>query len=39
MTSSPGFQLAGQTTLRQSVSCIASITRSTSSKLRPTLSG
>ncbi len=38
-TSSPSFQLPGVATLWWSVSCSESITRSTSSKLRPVDAG
>src|SRR5262245_33053613 len=39
ITSSPRFQLTGVATENFDVSCIESITRSTSSKLRPVLMG
>ena len=39
MTSWPGVQLAGQATPLASAVCSASMTRTISSKLRPTLSG
>ena len=39
MTSSPCFQLAGVATRCFAVSCIESMTRSTSSKLRPVVIG
>src|ERR1700682_2532123 len=39
ITSSPGFQLTGVATLCFAVSCSESMTRSTSSKLRPVVIG
>jgi hypothetical protein len=39
ITSPPCFQLAGVATLCFEVSCIESITRNTSSKLRPVVIG